>query len=63
MWELDLLLNAPAVANGTLDQQAPVPFLSFRQLQGVHRCPREGEELPNSFLELGRAPESDVRVA
>ena len=33
MWELDLLLGAPAVANGTLDQNALAALLSFRQLQ------------------------------
>ena len=33
MWELDLLLSAPAVANDTLDQRALVALLSFRQLQ------------------------------
>jgi len=33
MWELDLLLGAPAVANGTLDQNALAAFLAFRQLQ------------------------------
>ena len=33
MWELDLLLTAPAVANGTLDQHALAALLAFRQLQ------------------------------
>ncbi len=33
MWELDLLLGAPAVANGTLDPNALAALLSFRQLQ------------------------------
>ena len=33
MWELDFLLGAPTVANGTLDQQALAGLLSFRQLQ------------------------------
>lgn len=33
MWELDLLLSAPGVANGTLDQAALVAMLAFRQLQ------------------------------
>jgi hypothetical protein len=33
MWELDLLLGAPAVGNGTLDQNALAALLSFRQLQ------------------------------
>ena len=33
MWELDLLLTAPAVANGTLDQHALTALLAFRQLQ------------------------------
>ena len=33
MWELDLLLGAPAVANGTLDQKALAALLSFRRLQ------------------------------
>jgi hypothetical protein len=37
MWELDLLLRAPAVANGTLDQNALVALLSFRQLQDATR--------------------------
>lgn len=33
MWELDLLLNAAAVANGTLDQPALASLLTFRRLQ------------------------------
>jgi Tc toxin complex TcA C-terminal TcB-binding domain/Neuraminidase-like domain/Salmonella virulence plasmid 28.1kDa A protein len=33
MWELDLLVRAPAVANGTLDVGALGALLSFRQLQ------------------------------
>ena len=33
MWELDLLLGAPAVGNGRLDQQALAALLCFRQLQ------------------------------
>ncbi len=33
MWELDLLLSAPAVANGTLDQNALAALLYFRRLQ------------------------------
>jgi hypothetical protein len=33
MWELDLLLTAPAVSNGTLDQHALTALLAFRQLQ------------------------------
>jgi hypothetical protein len=33
MWELDLLLNAKAVADGVLDQKALAALLSFRQLQ------------------------------
>jgi hypothetical protein len=37
MWELDLLLGAPAVGNGTLDQNALAAFLSFRQLQDATR--------------------------
>ncbi len=37
MWELDLLLSAPAVANGTLDQNALAALLSFRQLQDATR--------------------------
>ena len=37
MWELDLLLGAPAVANGTLDQSALAALLSFRQLQDATR--------------------------
>ena len=35
MWELDLLLKAPAVANGTLDQNALASLLAFRQLQAA----------------------------
>ncbi|HKV94827.1 MAG TPA: neuraminidase-like domain-containing protein [Candidatus Angelobacter sp.] len=37
MWELDLLLNSPAVGNGTLDKNAMVELLSFRQLQDSTR--------------------------
>ena len=37
MWELDLLLGAPAVANGTLDENALAALLSFRQLQDATR--------------------------
>ena len=37
MWELDLLLGAPAVAGGTLDQNALAALLSFRQLQDATR--------------------------
>ena len=37
MWELDLLLGAPAVGNGTLDQNALARLLSFRQLQDATR--------------------------
>jgi hypothetical protein len=37
MWELDLLLGAPAVANGTLDQNALAALLAFRQLQDATR--------------------------
>jgi fibronectin type 3 domain-containing protein len=33
MWELDLLMTAPAVANSTLDQNALAALLAFRQLQ------------------------------
>jgi hypothetical protein len=33
MWELDLLLTAPAVANGSLDQSALAALLAFRLLQ------------------------------
>ena len=33
MWELDLLLGAPVVANGTLDQKVLIAILSFRRLQ------------------------------
>jgi hypothetical protein len=33
MWELDLLLAAPSVGNGTLDQNALIAFQSFWQLQ------------------------------
>ena len=33
MWELDLLLTAPTVANGSLDESALAAMLSFRQLQ------------------------------
>jgi hypothetical protein len=33
MWELDLLLNAPSVGNGTLDQTALVNLQAFWQLQ------------------------------
>ena len=33
MWELDLLLGAPAVGNGTLNSDALSALLSFRQLQ------------------------------
>jgi hypothetical protein len=33
MWELDLLLNAPGIANGTLDEAALVAINSFRRLQ------------------------------
>ena len=33
MWELDLLLGAPKVANGTLDEQGLAALLAFRQLQ------------------------------
>ena len=33
MWELGLLLTAPAVANGSLDESALAALLSFRQLQ------------------------------
>jgi len=33
MWELDLLLSAPSIGNGTLDQNALARLLSFRQLQ------------------------------
>ena len=33
MWELDLLLNAPAVANGILDQNGLAALLAFQQLQ------------------------------
>lgn len=35
MWELDLLLLAPSVGNGTLDQQALVALQSFWELQGA----------------------------
>ena len=41
MWELDLLLGSPAIANGTpdhqLDQQTLAALLSFRQLQEATR--------------------------
>ena len=37
MWELDLLLGAPAVANGTLDENALAALLSFRQLEDATR--------------------------
>jgi hypothetical protein len=33
MWELDLLLNAPSVGNGTLDQNALIQLQAFWQLQ------------------------------
>ena len=33
MWELDLLLSAAAIGNGTLDQKALAALFSFRQLQ------------------------------
>lgn len=35
MWELDLLLLAPSVGNGTLNQQTLVALHSFWQLQGA----------------------------
>jgi hypothetical protein len=37
MWELDLLLNAPSVGNGTLDQTALVNLQAFWQLQKSSR--------------------------
>ena len=37
MWELGLLLDAPTVANGTLDQQALVALQAFWQLQARSR--------------------------
>jgi Tc toxin complex TcA C-terminal TcB-binding domain/ABC toxin N-terminal region/Neuraminidase-like domain/Salmonella virulence plasmid 28.1kDa A protein len=37
MWELDLLLAAPAVGNGTLDQNALIALLSFQQLKDATR--------------------------
>ena len=37
MWELDLLLNSPAVANGTLDAAGLAALGAFRQLQGATR--------------------------
>ena len=40
MWELDLLLRAPAVGNGTLDQTALVALLQFQRLQDATRLAR-----------------------
>ena len=37
MWELDLLLNAPSVGNGTLDQTALINLQAFWQLQNSSR--------------------------
>jgi len=37
MWELDLLLQSPAVANGTLDAAGLAALLSFQQLQDATR--------------------------
>jgi fibronectin type 3 domain-containing protein len=37
MWELDLLLGAPAVGNGTLDDNAFAALLAFQQLQDATR--------------------------
>ena len=37
MWELDLLLSAPQVGAGTLDENALVALLAFRQLQDATR--------------------------
>src|SRR5581483_2114059 len=37
MWELDLLLNSPAVANGTLDAAGLAALGAFRQLQDATR--------------------------
>ena len=37
VWELDLLLKAPAVGNGQLDQATLVALLAFRQLQDATR--------------------------
>jgi hypothetical protein len=37
MWELDLLLNAPSVGNGTLDESALVALQAFWQLQTASR--------------------------
>jgi hypothetical protein len=35
MWELDLLLNAPSIGNGTLDENALIALQAFWQLQNV----------------------------
>ena len=43
MWELDLLLGAAAVANGTLDQNALCALLAFRQLQDATRLPVDAQ--------------------
>jgi hypothetical protein len=37
MWELDLLMTAPAVANGTLDANALISLFTFRTLQDATR--------------------------
>ena len=39
MWELNQLMQAPSVANGTLDDNALVAMASFRQLQDVTGLP------------------------
>jgi hypothetical protein len=43
MWELDLLLGAATVANGTLDQNALVAFLAFAELQDATGLPVDAQ--------------------
>ncbi len=43
MWELDLLLNATAIANGTLDQAALTAIGAFCQLQDATHLPVDAQ--------------------
>ena len=71
MWELDLLLHAPAVGNGTLDGKTLVELLAFRQLQDATKlavdaqlaCTRTSTRRRTSTPTARRRPRSTHRCS